>query len=101
MVDDSTRKHREGLEHLKKAKEFAEWSRKDREKRLPPLTQEQASQMKQYLQMVEEHGISKISEGACEGCPVISAREGERLEVYRTSEAKTRGSFEHKHANES
>ena len=77
MVDDSTRKHNEGLEHLRKAREFAEWSRKDREARLPKLSPEQEAQMMQYLHIVEQHGLSKSFEAAtrgkaeCEGCPVF------------------------------
>jgi hypothetical protein len=82
MVDDSTRKHQEGLERLRQAREFAEWSRRDREARLPPLTVEQAEQMRHYLQIVEQHGFSKSLELAaaanggkqsmddCVGCPV-------------------------------
>lgn len=76
MVEDSTRKHQEGLEHLREAREFAEWSRKDREARLPKLSPDQQAQMMQYLRIVERHGLSKSFVAAtgggrdCEGCLV-------------------------------
>lgn len=72
MVDDSERRHLQGLEHLREAREFAEWSRKDREARLPKLTPEQNQQMNQYLRIVGEHGMSKAFSGEdCTECPIV------------------------------
>jgi len=86
IVNDNRRQHEEGVERLREAKAFAEWSKKDREARLPPLTDEQRHQMRQYLRIVERHGISKaLSAGdgrggnddgsgrdyGCVGCPVL------------------------------
>ena len=80
MVDDHDRRQREGHEHLREAREFAEWSRKDREERLPQLTSEQEAQLTRYLQLVERHGWSKsldvhssgrLEEDNCEGCPAV------------------------------
>jgi hypothetical protein len=63
------------LERLREAKEFAEWSRKDREKRLPPLTDEQQEQLREYLNIVSKHGLRKAFEDPsgkeCVGCPVL------------------------------
>lgn len=80
MVGDSQRQHQEGLERLKEAKEFAAWSKADREARLPKLTNEQREQMREYLQLVEHHGITKASHMSareCEGCPIM--RQGKKL----------------------
>jgi hypothetical protein len=76
MVDDAERKHREGLEILKEAHEFSEWSRRDREARLPKLTTEQEAQMNEYLRIVENHGLSKAfaamdSGEDCYNCPIM------------------------------
>jgi hypothetical protein len=73
------RRHREGLAHLAEARAFAEWSHRDRQARLPELTAEQETQLRQYLRMVEDHGISKSLSQAtsgkpprdCVGCPVF------------------------------
>jgi hypothetical protein len=51
------RKNQEGLSRLKEAKEYAEWSRNDRESKVPPLTIEQREQLRNYLSIVEEHGL--------------------------------------------
>ena len=74
MVEDAERRQQNGLERLREAREFAEWSKKDREARLPKLTDEQREQMRQYLQIVEQHGVSKAIENAkqCVGCPVLA-----------------------------
>jgi len=81
MVDDHKRQQEEGYKHLREAHEYAEWSHKDRQKRLPKLTPEQEQQMIQYLQMVGEHGwdksidLNRSNNGKeaedCEGCPVF------------------------------
>lgn len=83
IVGDSKRQEQKGIEHLREAREFAAWSKKDRESRLPQLTEEQREQMRQYLLIVERHGMSKAfaahaqgggSEGDkdCPGCPVLN-----------------------------
>jgi hypothetical protein len=59
-VSDSDKQQQERLGHLQEAGEFAEWSRRDRESRLPPLTDEQREQMQQYLRLVEQHGLRKV-----------------------------------------
>jgi hypothetical protein len=95
MVDDSARKHQEGLEHLREAREFAEWSRKDREARLPRLTPEQKTQMMQYLYIVEQHGLSKSFETAtrgvadCEGCPVTGLAKTMKRAMRQSEEASS------------
>lgn len=71
-MEDSKRQHVEGLERLKEAREFAEWSRKDKEARLPELTDEQREQMRQYLQLVGKHGVTQAASNEdCVGCPVV------------------------------
>jgi hypothetical protein len=62
VVSDSDKQQQERLGHLREAGEFAEWSRRDRESRLPPLTDEQREQMQQYLRLVEQHGLRKVVE---------------------------------------
>jgi len=73
--DDVKRTHQDGVERLREAREFAEWSRKDREARLPKLTDEQRQQMQQYLQIVGQHGLSKTFSDAaakdCINCPIM------------------------------
>jgi hypothetical protein len=76
MAEDAERKHRQGLEILKEAREFSEWSHRDREARLPKLTPEQEAQMNEYLRIVENHGLSKafaaIDSGEdCLDCPIM------------------------------
>ena len=77
IVQDSDRQQRDGLERLQEAREFAEWSKQDRESRLPKLTDEQREQMRSYLQIVEEHGLARAFDkpdgSQCEGsgCPVL------------------------------
>lgn len=77
MVDDTKRQQQEGLKHLQEAQEFAEWSHREQQKRLPELTPEQEQQMYKYLQLVEKHGLDKYrelqsgEEENCEGCPVF------------------------------
>lgn len=61
-MNDSDKQQQERLGHLREAGEFAEWSRRDRESRLPPLTDEQREQMQQYLRLVEQHGLRRIAE---------------------------------------
>lgn len=56
IVADTERQQREGYARLEEAKSFANWSKADREARLPPLTAEQERQMAQYLRLVEAHG---------------------------------------------
>ncbi|GKY95093.1 hypothetical protein MPSEU_000473300 [Mayamaea pseudoterrestris] len=78
IVNDSDRQQREGLERLQEARQFAKWSKNDRESRLPQLTAEQRQQMKSYLEIVEQHGLAKAFDNAngrrCEGegCPVLA-----------------------------
>jgi uncharacterized protein YfaT (DUF1175 family) len=75
MVGDASRKHQEGIEHLRKAKDYAAWSKQDREAQLPPLTEEQQEQLRNYLQLVEQHGMKRSFQEAmtdkdCAGCPI-------------------------------
>jgi hypothetical protein len=62
VVSDSDKQQHDRLGHLREAGEFAEWSRRDRESRLPPLTDEQREQMQQYLRLVEQHGLRTVVE---------------------------------------
>jgi hypothetical protein len=62
VVSDSDKQQLERLGHLREAGEFAEWSRRDRESKLPPLTDEQREQMQQYLRLVERHGLRRVVE---------------------------------------
>lgn len=58
MLNSAGKSHADATEHLREAREFAEWSAKDRaEKRadLPPLTTEQREQMRNYLRMMQEY----------------------------------------------
>ena len=78
MVNDDKRQQQLGEKHLQEAHEFAEWSHRDQQERLPKLSPEQERQMFNYLQLVEKHGWDKslqLQSGNaedCEGCPVFS-----------------------------
>lgn len=75
MVEDFKRVHLDGVERLQEAKEFSEWSKKDREKRLPKLTPEQREQLHEYLKIVQQHGIhqaySDDADCSVSKCPVL------------------------------
>jgi transposase len=59
MVDDTARQHQIALGQLREAEEYAKWSKKDREERLPPLTPEQREQMREFLKIVDQYGLKK------------------------------------------
>ncbi|EEC43309.1 predicted protein [Phaeodactylum tricornutum CCAP 1055/1] len=88
LLEAGARDQRDGLKHLQEAKEFAEWSKKDREARLPKLTPEQREQMREYLKIVQQHGLTKGMEGAenndCNGCPVL--KQGKSFASSMTSD---------------
>jgi hypothetical protein len=88
LLEAGARDQRDGLKHLQEAKEFAEWSKKDREARLPKLTPEQREQMREYLKIVQQHGLTKGMEGAenndCNGCPVL--KQGKSFATSMTSD---------------
>ena len=91
IVEDSNRSHQRGLEHLKEAKEFAEWSKKDREARLPPLTEEQRAQMREYLKIVQKHGLNMSFTDGKErlGCPVMQVRKKEAAAAAAAAAAES------------
>jgi hypothetical protein len=58
MIQQADKTHFTATEHYREAREFANWSAKDRaEKRaeFPPLTPEQRDQMRAYLRMMQEY----------------------------------------------
>lgn len=76
MVDDSERIHQQGVDRLKEAKEFASWSHRERTSQLPELTEEQRTQMKEYLALVERHGANQTlmdeqDPKRCKNCPIV------------------------------
>ena len=77
FVDSAERRHLAGLQSLKEAREWAEWSAKDREKRMPKLTPQQEEQMQNYMKIVQQHGLDKaalMSSGntdVCKDCPIF------------------------------
>lgn len=54
LVENMDRTHLEARKHLLEARKYAEWSEKDRQSRLPPLTAEQREQLQAYLDLVAE-----------------------------------------------
>lgn len=57
-MEQGHKTHLNATEHYREAREFAEWSAKDRAERiahLPPLTPEQERQMRAYVRMMQEH----------------------------------------------
>jgi hypothetical protein len=54
VVDGMAKNHLEAKKHLANAKAFAQWSEKDRHSRLPPLTEAQRAQLREYLDLVAE-----------------------------------------------
>jgi hypothetical protein len=49
-----TKRHLDAKKHWEQSKEFAKWSEKDRQQRVPPLNKEQKKQLLQYLDLVTE-----------------------------------------------
>ena len=54
LVDHMDRRHIAATEHLSKARQFAQVKAKDREDRLPPLTEDQREQLREYLRLQAE-----------------------------------------------
>lgn len=54
IVGGMEKNHVSAKKHLADARDFAQWSEKDRHSRLPPLTEEQKAQLQEYLDMVAE-----------------------------------------------
>lgn len=54
LVEDMDSRHVRATAKLKESREFAKWAQKDREERLPPLTEEQRKQLHRYLELVAE-----------------------------------------------
>jgi hypothetical protein len=82
------------MEHLKEARKFAEWSQKDRDARLPKLTDEQREQMQKYLQLVGQHGFSKTVSSAddCVNCPIVGNAKNALGFVSRTESSTSQSS---------
>lgn len=54
LVDHMDRRHIAATEHLSKARQFAQVKAKDRAERLPPLTEDQREQLREYLRLQAE-----------------------------------------------
>jgi hypothetical protein len=54
LVDHMDRRHLAATEHLKGARQFGQKMAKEREDRLPPLTDEQRAQLHEYLRLLAE-----------------------------------------------
>mmetsp|Transcript_23168 Transcript_23168/g.26001 ORF Transcript_23168/g.26001 Transcript_23168/m.26001 type:complete len:112 (-) Transcript_23168:452-787(-) len=58
MVNQAGESHSNATDNYREAREFAEWSAKDRQQKradLPELTPEQTKQMRKYLRIMQEH----------------------------------------------
>lgn len=58
MQNQAGESHAKATDHYREAKEFAEWSAKDRQQKradLPELTPEQTKQMRKYLRIMQEY----------------------------------------------
>jgi len=58
MQNQAGESHAKATDHYREAREFAEWSAKDREQKradLPELTPEQTLQMRKYLRIMQEY----------------------------------------------
>lgn len=62
LVDHMERNHIEATNNLTRAREFAEWSEKDRQSRVPPLTKKQKEQLQSYLKLVREQQRQEITD---------------------------------------
>lgn len=74
---DSIQTSQDAFNQLQQAREYAHEAAIERQKKLPQLTAEQEEQMKEYLKLVNQHGLSKLSEMEsdpknCQGCPLLS-----------------------------
>ena len=54
LVDHMDKRHIAATEHLSQARQFAQTKAKEREDRLPPLTDEQREQLHEYLRLLKE-----------------------------------------------
>jgi hypothetical protein len=64
IIEDMDRTHLKATKNLNEAREFAEWSTKDRESRLPPLTEEQKKQLQNYLTLMAENNPKVFPENS-------------------------------------
>ena len=74
LSHDHQRKQTNYLEHLREAQEYAAWSKRDRESKLPPLSDEQRAAMRAYLQLIDQHGVERMANSGndCVDCPALS-----------------------------
>lgn len=73
LLEHSKKINDEGLESLREAQEFAEWSYHDRKSRVPALNEEQYQQLQQYLQMTQDHAVDMLRSQPekCHDCPIM------------------------------
>jgi hypothetical protein len=57
LLDRTEKKHLKAATHLQSAREFAFWSEKDRNPRLPPLNEKQKRQLQEYLDFASKKQI--------------------------------------------
>ena len=77
MVNASQKINEEGRERLREAREFANWSERDRSEKVPTLTSEERQQLQKYLQIVHQHGVNRTMAASddenCVGCPIMGS----------------------------
>ncbi|KAI2511867.1 hypothetical protein MHU86_2599 [Fragilaria crotonensis] len=54
MMDGIKKNHLSATKKLEESREFARWAEQDRQKRVPPLTDEQRRQLQEYLDLLGE-----------------------------------------------
>lgn len=78
LIADRDERHKQATAHLKEAHQFASWSQRDREERVPPLTPEQEEDLRNYLAFVAENS------------PMVFPRHGEGKEIAEMHQSQKR-----------
>ena len=73
---DAEKINQDGMKRIQEAREYAHKKAQEREQVMPNLSPEQEQQMRQYLQMVGQHGMTKLTQISdqeeCLNCPMLS-----------------------------
>ena len=73
---DAEKINQDGMKRIQEAREYAHKKAQEREQVMPDLSPEQEQQMRQYLQMVGQHGMTKLTQISdqeeCLNCPMLS-----------------------------
>lgn len=63
MRDGISKNHLAATQKLEESRAFARWAEKDRQERVPPITDEQRRQVQEYLDLVAEKQFGEEPRG--------------------------------------